>query len=276
YRKKAMLFHPDRNKDPKASEKFIEITEAYEVLINQDERELFDSYREQKSAQTNEDVFRKWREQGQRKAEEYAKCSNCGERADPNCFWNVSMYKVTQNTDNIAWRNIKYKTIVVNVPYCSKCSNKLVQELKIIEPIDIVLLTASLVLAVFISYEEIGEDSVWAFLFAFFIAFIAYKTVFSFLKKYTIFFAVAVYFYYYKDAHWFNAGLIGVLSIIIYLAFVMSVRKIFLNESIRKQEVIDPQESEKIKILLRDGWKLGDSPSTYEQPSDFRPKTNIE
>ena len=33
YRKLAMQFHPDRNKDPGAEEKFKEISEAYAVLI---------------------------------------------------------------------------------------------------------------------------------------------------------------------------------------------------------------------------------------------------
>jgi len=277
YRKKALLFHPDRNKDPKASEKFIEITEAYEVLINQDERKLFDSYREQKSTQTtDEDIFKKWREQGQRKAEEYAKCSNCGERADPKCFWDVSLYKVTKNTDNTAWRNIQYRTIVVNVPYCSKCSNKLDKELKVLGPIDLILFAASFILAVSIAYDKMGEESILAFIFAFFLALVAYGTVYSTLKKFTIFLAVAVYFYYYQDYHWFSAGVIGVVSIIIYFALVTSARKIFLSESIRKQTVIDPNESEKIKTLLKEGWKLGDSPSSkYEKPADFRPKETV-
>lgn len=34
YRKKALLYHPDRNPDPKANQLFIRITEAYEKLMN--------------------------------------------------------------------------------------------------------------------------------------------------------------------------------------------------------------------------------------------------
>ena len=34
YRKKVMLYHPDRNKTPGAREKFIEIDQAYDYLCN--------------------------------------------------------------------------------------------------------------------------------------------------------------------------------------------------------------------------------------------------
>src|SRR5258706_9909406 len=34
YRKKAKVFHPDKNKSPDAAEQFILFTEAYEFLIN--------------------------------------------------------------------------------------------------------------------------------------------------------------------------------------------------------------------------------------------------
>ena len=37
YRKLALELHPDRNKDPKATEKFKEISEAYAVLTGKEE-----------------------------------------------------------------------------------------------------------------------------------------------------------------------------------------------------------------------------------------------
>src|SRR6185436_1732846 len=47
YRKLAMTYHPDRNNGSKeAEEKFKEITEAYDVLRDQDKRELYDRYGE--------------------------------------------------------------------------------------------------------------------------------------------------------------------------------------------------------------------------------------
>ena len=46
YRKLALQWHPDRNKDPKAQDKFKEITKAYEVLSDSKKREMYDSYGE--------------------------------------------------------------------------------------------------------------------------------------------------------------------------------------------------------------------------------------
>lgn len=45
YRKKAMKFHPDRNKDnPEAEEKFKEASEAYEVLRDEQQRRRYDQF----------------------------------------------------------------------------------------------------------------------------------------------------------------------------------------------------------------------------------------
>src|SRR3989339_2065385 len=46
YRKLALYWHPDRNKDANASEKFKEITKAYEVLSDSKKREMYDQYGE--------------------------------------------------------------------------------------------------------------------------------------------------------------------------------------------------------------------------------------
>jgi curved DNA-binding protein CbpA len=45
YRKKASQFHPDRNPDPSAAQKFREAQEAYEVLANAERRRNYDDTR---------------------------------------------------------------------------------------------------------------------------------------------------------------------------------------------------------------------------------------
>ena len=44
FRKLAMKYHPDRNKEPDAEEKFKEINEAYEVLSDPQKRQTYDAY----------------------------------------------------------------------------------------------------------------------------------------------------------------------------------------------------------------------------------------
>ena len=61
YRKLAMKYHPDRNKnDPKAEEKFKEISEAYAVLSAKDKRQKYDQFGSEGFHQrfSQEDIFR--------------------------------------------------------------------------------------------------------------------------------------------------------------------------------------------------------------------------
>ena len=47
YRQKSLEFHPDKNKDESASEKFAEIARAYEVLSDESKKEIYDSHGEE-------------------------------------------------------------------------------------------------------------------------------------------------------------------------------------------------------------------------------------
>jgi DnaJ family protein A protein 2 len=47
YRKAALKYHPDRNSDPTAGERFKEISHAYEVLSDPQKKEIYDRYGEE-------------------------------------------------------------------------------------------------------------------------------------------------------------------------------------------------------------------------------------
>ena len=78
YRKKALLFHPDKNKAADAHEKFVEITMAYEYLmkgttfINTYSPTNDSSYSATVSAR-EEEAYKEWQRQAKEKAERQAK-----------------------------------------------------------------------------------------------------------------------------------------------------------------------------------------------------------
>jgi DnaJ-related protein SCJ1 len=46
YKKLSRKFHPDKNKEPNAEEKFVEIAHAYEVLSDPTKRQIYDRHGE--------------------------------------------------------------------------------------------------------------------------------------------------------------------------------------------------------------------------------------
>jgi DnaJ-class molecular chaperone len=47
YKKLSMKYHPDKNDSPNAQDKFIEVANAYEVLIDKEKREIYDKFGEE-------------------------------------------------------------------------------------------------------------------------------------------------------------------------------------------------------------------------------------
>ena len=74
YRKLAFESHPDRNKDPNANEKFLKISEAYEILKDNEKRKNYDKYFFNNDFSLKENVEKQMRD-AEHKAEEYSHMS---------------------------------------------------------------------------------------------------------------------------------------------------------------------------------------------------------
>jgi hypothetical protein len=73
YRRKAKLYHPDKNKAPEAEQNFIEVTEAYNVLVGYRTQGYSRQLRASTNkAKTKEDFFKEQKARARQKAREYA------------------------------------------------------------------------------------------------------------------------------------------------------------------------------------------------------------
>jgi hypothetical protein len=73
YRQLAKKYHPDINKSPDAHDKFIMITEAYEILTNHDLYEYYSRRQTTRDTGTMRDQYEKAREEAREGARRYAK-----------------------------------------------------------------------------------------------------------------------------------------------------------------------------------------------------------
>jgi curved DNA-binding protein CbpA len=82
YRTLVLEFHPDRNKSPNATSRFIEVTEAYEVLGDETKRGIYNTYYNQyfvkkRTIVTSEQQSKQneWAADGENKAKQYTSMS---------------------------------------------------------------------------------------------------------------------------------------------------------------------------------------------------------
>lgn len=76
YRNLAMKWHPDINNSPSAHSKFIEINEAYEILISSLKRKEYDKILSERDQNETSTTFRTWQKEAQEKAKSYAQMNN--------------------------------------------------------------------------------------------------------------------------------------------------------------------------------------------------------
>ena len=237
FRRLAKVYHPDISKSNFTADKFIEITEAYEVLSDATKRDKYNFYynNAQNNQQDNESVFQEWENFGRQKAAEYAKCWVCGDNSNPEHSWFVSMQKDDEYT-------------YVLLPHCTKCNKQLEKEQTRNKYLFIIFYFITYIITVKIFYKYENPIGLSIFLGIFVVA-IGY----SIFNRFVIIFSIAAYLYVFYNIHWL---LCLVSGFILTLATILIIDNLNFNRKKPSIRLKNTANYKPIGDLIKNGWKI--------------------
>jgi len=250
FRRLAKLYHPDHSKNNSTVSKFIEITEAYEVLSDETKRQKYNSclINPVYSDEAFSEVVNQWEIFGKQKADEYMKCWVCENSSSPDHSWIVQMGKKIINKDEGS-DQIKTNTYAyVYLPLCKKCDGQLNKEQTRHKYLFYLLNIISYLISVSIFNFYENGILLSMILSVFVIAF-----AFSTFNKFIIIFATGAYIYVFYNLHWIISLLIGFISPMLLILLLDSIPFNGKKGSIRMK---DTTQYKPVADLIKKGYKI--------------------